>query len=132
MAAVGTNPYINQEMAKEIEAILRPRLRDGENCVSALERLLREKDVETYDRSVVDHAREEARSYRRLFFAACMSQPDHRLRISELAEAALGGPDMRSEFSIVEAERPAHRDREYRVFRKRAPDSTRFTAWDLE
>ena len=93
MAATGTYPYITQQMAREIEAILNPHLRDGENCVQALERLLREKDVETYDRSIVEGSKRRERELRMMFAAAIQSAPDRVLRISRKAIDAIGMRD---------------------------------------
>src|SRR3954452_8660659 len=97
-----SNPYMDQSMAKVIEVMLNPYLRDGENCAMALERLLRELDLARYDAGRNTHAVDEERALRRMFYAACLSQPENTLRIKLSAVADVSGTPGDHELVIVE------------------------------
>lgn len=121
-----SNPYIDQSMAKVIEVMLRPHLRDGENCASALERILRERDLAIYDAGRAEYKADEIEITRRVFCAACLSQPDQTLRISRLALAAVDGPHS-NEFKIKTYEDLASNEAVYVAYRTK-PDGSTYTS----
>jgi hypothetical protein len=108
-----TNPYIDQAMAKQIEALLFPHLQDGEDCAAALERLLRARDVATCDRSHETEAYAQLQAMRRVFVAAIRSQPSNKLAISR---AAL--EDARTSDSIARVVDPASNTIDYYIMKQ--------------
>ena len=123
------NPYITQQMAHRIEGILNPYLRGGEDCATALERLLRERELAMFDQGKREFSNTDAKACRRMLFAAVMSQPESKLRIQELALKVLNGAN--HGFEITQAEDMASRETILHVFRRRGDSSYR-TLWDVD
>jgi hypothetical protein len=87
---------------KELIFRLSTLARDGEGVIEVLERIIKERDVALADAGGGKHAREEAQRLRRMLAAACLSQPDDTLRISNKAIALAAGPMPKLEFKIAE------------------------------
>lgn len=93
-------PYMTADMRSKIESALAPHIRPDEDCAEALERLLRERDLNKYDAGQAEFAKREAAGARYLFAAVVADQPDQKLRVSRKAIEAVKGP--RTEITSVE------------------------------
>lgn len=89
-----TAPLITKQTAVELEMRLAAHFRpEDETLVGTLDRLLRARDLERYDRSAVEHARKEAKELRVMFGAAILSAENQELRIDRRAQQRLNGPE---------------------------------------
>jgi hypothetical protein len=116
---------------KQIEMMLRPYMKPGEGFVDAMDRIIRERDLARYDAGRNEHAIENERAIRRMFFAACLSQPEQTLKIDPRALHMVDGPHS-NEFELHESDDFAMDMKIYRVARRRPPGSTFFTQWDID
>lgn len=98
---VKATPYMTADMRSQIETILGPHVRDDEDLVSALERIVRERDVKKYDEGKTDHAIADARGMRMLLGAILYAQPDQRITVSPKCRAMVSQRDQVSSFEDV-------------------------------
>lgn len=102
---------------KTIEMFLRSLVKPEETLMQTFERILRERDLTTYNRGMVESATERAEHAERAFFAACLSQPDNTLRINARAIHLVGGPHSK-EFELLATDDFANNEKVYVVRRR--------------
>jgi hypothetical protein len=86
----------------------------GETLLDTFDRLMRERDINTYDRSRLANALREARTLRYAFAAAILSAPDQRIYITDAARHDISERD-----SILETEDMPNRRTVYELRRRR-------------
>src|SRR5689334_3929010 len=124
-------PRLTREDVIEFEEVIGHHFDSTKDStlVDALKRLLRDRELWNYDHLKVENARMEAKNVRRMFFAACLTQPNRTLRIDRRALAAVSN-EFLNEFEIQSFEDHASMETVYRVVRQRPVNSTYYTEYD--